>query len=70
MTRVESLELKRKVLHMVNVARDWRNDPDMVFDVLCRAADEWHTVEVVDKVRANLKKPPAVNVDGKSVNGV
>lgn len=27
-------------IHMVDMAEDWKDGPDMVFDVLCRAANE------------------------------
>lgn len=36
----------------------------MGFDVLRRAADEWHTVEIADKARATLKKRPTANASG------
>lgn len=35
-----SLELKQKVLHVVDMAGDWRNDPDMGFDSSRRVANE------------------------------
>lgn len=58
-----------KLLHMVYMAGDWRNDRDMVSDVLRHALDEWHTVEVADAARADFKKRPGGDVNGKSVNG-
>lgn len=49
-------EFEQKVLHMVEMAGDRRSDPDMVFNVLRRATDEWNTVEIADKARVTLKK--------------
>lgn len=49
-------EFKQKRLHMVDITRDWRSDVGVVFHVLRRALDEWHTVEVADKTHANLKE--------------
>lgn len=34
---------------MVNIAGDYRNDSDIIFDVLRRAVDECHMVEMADR---------------------
>lgn len=41
----------------------------MVPDVLYRAADEWQTVEMVDKAGTILKKRPIANANGRVTYG-
>lgn len=66
---MKPLEFKRNFVHMVDMTGDWRNDRDMVFDVLRRAVDEWHTVEVASKSRASLRKRTSSIANGDLVNG-
>lgn len=61
-------ESRQKVLHVVDMVRDWGNDLDTV--VLHYAANEWHTVEMTDKARAMLKKRPTTNANRKSMDRV
>lgn len=53
---VNLLEFQKTVMHMANIAGDWRSDPDLACDVLHRAADAWHMVEIASEVRASVKK--------------
>lgn len=66
---VKTPAFKQTISHIVHTVEDWRIDPDMVFDVLRHAADEWHKVEMADKARATLKKRPTANANEKSGNG-
>lgn len=68
-TRTIPMEFKRSLKHKVDTDGDRRDDSDLVFDVLHRAAHEWHTEEVTDKARANLKKRRTANANGKSMSG-
>lgn len=38
---VKPPEFKQKVLHVVDMAGNWSNDPDVVLEVLRRTADKW-----------------------------
>lgn len=65
----QRIELKQKVTYIVDMARDWRNYPDMVLTCLRRAVDERHTMEKVDKVRAKFKRRPTANTKINQMNG-
>lgn len=56
----------RDVKHMVDIATDSRNRPDMFPDSLRRATEERHTVEVDDKTRTNINKPSTAKANGNS----
>lgn len=43
---VKTPDFKQNLTHMVG---DWKIDPNIVFDVLRRAADEWNRMKVIDE---------------------
>lgn len=43
--------VKQTFSYLVDMTRNRKNDRDMGFDVLRRAPDEWHMMEVADKTR-------------------
>lgn len=51
---VKPPEYITKALYMVNMAEDWRTYLAILFDVLCRAVDEWYTLKVVDEAQAEV----------------
>lgn len=53
---------------MVDIVGNQKNDPDIILDMLGRAADELHTVEVTEQARATLNKRLIANTNRKSVN--
>lgn len=57
------------MIEQADMAGDWRNDPNVVFDVQHRAADEWRTVERPTRPDRTSGKQQTGNTNGKSVNG-
>lgn len=69
MVGVEPPEFKQECMHMVDMVGDWRNDPDMGFDVLHCAEDERHMTEMTDKARTSVKKRLIAPANGKPADG-
>lgn len=47
---MKTSEFKQNVTRIVNMTTGRRDNLDMDFDVVRRAADEWHTVKVAEKI--------------------
>ena len=65
---VKPPELKRKVINMLSLSENWKDNPDVVFGVLRTAAHAWSTVEEADKARAYAK--PRRHNNGNHGNAV
>ena len=59
-------ELKTKVINMLSLTENWKDDPDVVFEVLRKAADAWTTVEMADETREKLRKRQGGGNNGNS----